>query len=280
MARTRFLGIVFAFLVLLTAGNAWVSATGVDEGLSGRIRLATTTSTDNSGLLAAILPEFTAETGIAVDVVAVGTGKALALGRNGDVDVVLVHAPSREEAFVAEGSGVNRRSVMHNDFIILGPVGDPAGISGGSDAAAALADVASTGSVFVSRGDDSGTHTKERNLWVAAGVSPAGDWYREAGQGMGAVMTIASETEGYTLADRGTWLAMRHNLDLSVAVEGDERLFNPYGVIAVNPDRHPHVDYVGAMGFITWLTSATGQNLIGAFTVDGEVLFVPDAVTP
>lgn len=279
MAQPRFLKIVFIGIILTLVWAAGISATGLEETPSRRIRLATTTSTDNSGLLEAILPAFTADTGISVDVVAVGTGKALALGRNGDVDVVLVHAPSREEAFVAEGSGVNRRSVMHNDFVILGPSADPAGIAGMADAAAALSDIALSRSVFISRGDDSGTHTKERHLWKTAGTAPAGSWYREAGQGMGAVMTIASETGGYTLADRGTWLAMRHTLDLAVVVEGDERLFNPYGIIAVNPDRHPHVDYDGAMRLVTWLTSAAGQSLIGDFAVDGEVLFVPDAVT-
>jgi tungstate transport system substrate-binding protein len=213
-----------------------------------------------------------------VDVIAVGTGKALTLGQNGDVDVVLVHAPSREIAFVENGFGVNRRSVMHNDFVIIGPPSDPAGIAGTSDAAKALDAISLAEELFVSRGDDSGTHTKERSLWQDAGVDPAGDWYSEAGQGMGAVMTIASESRGYTLTDRGTWLSMKENLDLTVLVEGDSRLFNPYGIIAVNPAFHEHVRYVEAMVFIAWLTSVEGQQSIADFRVNGEVLFIPDAV--
>jgi tungstate transport system substrate-binding protein len=168
---------------------------------------------------------------------------------------------------------------MHNDFVILGPAADPAGIAGGTGAGVALAAIASSGAPFISRGDDSGTHTKERSLWTAAGLIPSGDWYREAGQGMGAVMTIASEVQGYTLADRGTWLAMKDSIDLTVLVEGDPRLFNPYGVIAVNPNRHRHVKYMEAMLLIAWLTSPAGQKLIGDFTVGGEVLFIPDVIT-
>ena len=258
-------------------------ATGIDEGEPpaqpiDRIRLATTTSTDNSGLIADILPVFTSATGFEADVIAVGTGKALELGRNGDVDVVLVHSRTREDDFIAEGYGVNRRSVMHNDFVILGPPGDPAGIGGMSDAALALAAIATAAEPFISRGDDSGTHIKERSIWAEAGVpAPSGAWYREAGQAMGAVMTIASEVGGYTLADRGTWPSMRHALDLSVLVEGDSRLFNPYGIIAVNPDLHRHVNYLGAKALIVWITSPEGQQRIGAFRVDGEALFVPDA---
>lgn len=241
------------------------------------LKLATTTSTENSGLLAAILPEFTEKTGIVVDVIAVGTGKALALGRNGDVDVVMVHARAREDEFVAGGYGVNRRDVMHNDFVILGPESDPAGIFGDPDAAAALGKIQAAGSGFISRGDDSGTHSKEKSLWQAADLSPEGFWYKEAGQGMGAVLTMTDDMRGYTLADRGTYLAMMDKLDLVICVEGDERLFNPYGVIAVNPALHPHVEYEAAMLLIAFLTSPSGQELIGSYEKNGEILFYPDA---
>jgi len=243
-----------------------------------RIRLATTTSTDNSGLLEALLPSFTARTGVEVDVIAVGTGKALALGENGDVDVVLVHAPSRERAFVNAGHGVNRRYVMYNDFVILGPPDDPAGISGMSNSSDAFSRIAGSRGVFISRGDDSGTNIKEKAIWASAGIEPAGDWYREAGQSMAAVLVMASEVRGYTLADRGTWLAMKKQLNLRVLMEGDPPLFNPYSVIAVNPRRHPGVHYLESMLFIAWLTSPEGIRLIGDFGIDGEVLFIPESL--
>lgn len=282
MANLKFLRKVFSYVVMIFIIASPLMANGVEDSafyqVDTRIKLATTTSTDNSGLLADILPAFTQTTGIGIDVIAVGTGKALALGQNGDVDVVLVHAPSRELEFVESGFGVNRRSVMHNDFVFLGPPDDPAGIAGTSDAAAALSKIASSESLFISRGDDSGTHAKERSLWADAAVTEGGDWYSEAGQGMGAVMTIASESQGYTLADRGTWLSMKDKLDLEVMSEGDPRLFNPYGVIAVNPDLHSHVEYLESMVFIAWLTSIEGQSQIGNYLVNGEVLFIPDAV--
>jgi len=243
-----------------------------------RIRLATTTSTDNSGLLEALLPAFTARTGIEVDVIAVGTGKALALGENGDVDVVLVHAPSREQAFVEAGHGVNRRYVMYNDFVILGPPEDPSGISGMHNSSEAFSRIADSRGVFFSRGDDSGTNIKEKEIWDSAGVKPSGNWYREAGQSMGAVLVMASEVQGYTLADRGTWLAMKRQLNLQVLVEGDPPLFNPYSVIAVNPRRHPEVHYLESMLFIAWITSPEGVRLIGDFRIDGEVLFIPESL--
>ncbi len=242
------------------------------------IKLATTTSTENSGLLAELLPVFLEEENIQVDVIAVGTGKAIAHGENGDVDVILVHARSREDAFVNDGFGVNRRDVMHNDFVVLGPESDPAGISGMSDAAAAFSKIAASGSDFLSRGDDSGTHTKEKAIWASANESHEGTWYKEVGQGMGTVLTMTSEVQGYTLTDRGTWLAMKDNLDLAVLVEGDPVLFNPYGVIAVNPELHSHVNYEGAMKFVDFLTSETGQNVIKNFQKNGEQLFYPDAL--
>lgn len=246
---------------------------------TGRLRLSTTTSTENSGLLAVLLPSFKAKTGLRVDVIAVGTGQALRLGEAGDVDVVLVHARGLEDKFVADGYGVNRRDVMHNDFIIIGPAADPAGVRGMKDAAAALGRIADRGGVFVSRGDNSGTYVKEQSLWQAAGIKPSGRWYREAGQGMGPVITMTNDLLGYTLADRGTYLSMKGKVQLPILVEGDPRLFNPYGIIAVNPDRFPHVAYFEAMQLIAWMTSVEGQKIIGDFKVQGEVLFFPDAVT-
>ena len=241
------------------------------------LRLATTTSTENSGLLAYLLPAFERASGYRVHVIAVGTGKALRMGRDGDVDVVLVHAPAAEQAFVAEGAGILRRAVMHNDFVIVGPRGDRAGIRGLRDAVTALQRIAQRRAPFVSRGDDSGTHKKELALWRAAGIRPSGYWYREAGQGMGRVLQMANELDAYTLADRGTWLAFRDRSDLRVLVEGDPRLFNPYHIIAVNPERHPGVDFAGAKALIDWITGPEGQRRIAAYRLRGETLFHPDA---
>ena len=253
-------------------------AAGLALADEGRLKLATTTSTDNSGLLELLIPPFERQTGLTVDVIAVGTGAAVALGENGDVDVILVHARSREDAFVEDGYGVNRRDLMHNDFVILGPPDDPAGIKGMKDAPAALKKIAETGETFISRGDDSGTHTKERELWAASGYTPEGRWYKEVGQGMGTVITMTDDMRGYTLADRGTYLSMKDKIGLTVLVEGDERLYNPYGVIAVNPDMHPHVNYEGAAAFIEYLTGRRGQTIIGNFRADGELLFFPDVI--
>ena len=264
---------VFLFALALVLAAALLPAQ------SGRLRLATTTSTENSGLLAELLPPFQAKTGLKVDVIAVGTGQALRLGEAGDVDVVLVHARQLEDKFVADGYGVNRRDVMHNDFIIIGPASDPAGVRGMKDAAAALKRLADRKAVFVSRGDNSGTHVKEQSLWAAAGIRPSGRWYREAGQGMGPVITMTNDLQCYTMADRGTYLSMKDKVQLPILVEGDPRLFNPYGIIAVNPDRFPHVAYFEAMQLIAWMTSVEGQRIIGDYQVDGEVLFFPDAVT-
>ncbi len=243
-----------------------------------RIRLATTTSTDNSGLLDVLLPPFERATGCRVDVIAVGTGKALRLGRNGDVDVVMVHAPKAEKAFVDEGYGVDRTRIMHNDFVVVGPAQDPAGVRGAGSAARALERIADAQAVFISRGDDSGTHKKEQALWKAAGVVPRGSWYREAGQGMGAVLRMADELRAYTLTDRGTYLAMKDKLDLVVLYDGDPALMNPYHVIAVNPQRHPHVRYDLARRFIAYLTGRQAQKIIADYRVGGEPLFVPDAI--
>jgi len=237
------------------------------------LRLATTTSTENSGLLAELLPPFEKANDAQVDVIAVGTGKAIKLGETGDVDVILVHARSREDKFVAEGYGVDRRDVMYNDFVILGPPSDPAGIKGSKDAAAAMKKIAEAKATFVSRGDDSGTHTREKQLWKAAGVTPSGDWYLEAGRGMGEVIIMAGERQGYTLSDRGTYLAFKDKTPLRVAVEGDDRLFNPYGVIMVNPAKHPHVKVGLAKKFIDYLTSDQAKKLITGYRRGGEQLF-------
>ncbi len=237
------------------------------------LKLATTTSTENSGLLAVLLPPFEKANNCQVDVIAVGTGKALKLGEGGDVDVVLVHARSKEDKFVADGYGVDRRDVMYNDFVILGPANDPAGIKGIKDASEALKKLASAQSIFVSRGDQSGTNFKELELWQAADVIPAGDWYLEAGRGMGEVITMATEMRGYTLADRGTYLAYYDKTDLTVMVEGDKRLFNPYGVMIVNPEKHHHVKYKLALAFVNYLISNEGQKIITDYRRNGEPLF-------
>lgn len=257
----RFLVLV---LMLACAGPAFAAE---------HLRLATTTSTDNSGLLAVLLPPFEQANDCRVDVIAVGTGKAIKLGETGDVDVVLVHARSKEDKFVAEGFGVDRRDVMYNDFVILGPKNDPAGIAVTTDAAAAMARIAAAKATFVSRGDDSGTHTREKQLWKKAGIKPHGDWYLEAGRGMGEVLTMADERGGYTLSDRGTYLAYRTKIDLGIAVEGDPGLFNPYGVIMVNPAKHPHVKVDLARKFMDFLTSPQGRQLITGFRKGGEQLF-------
>jgi len=239
------------------------------------IHLATTTSTDNSGLLDTLLPAFEKDKAYKVKVISVGTGKALRLLREGDVDVVLVHARSAEDKLVAEGYGVNRRDVMYNDFVLVGPDSDPADIRGTADATNALSRIVASNSLFISRGDTSGTHKKELQLWEQAGISPQGQWYREAGQGMGKVLQIAGELDAYSLTDRGTWLAYRNKVPLVIVTEGDKRLFNPYGIIAANPARYPDANYSGAMALINWITSPAAQNMIGNFTIDEQRLFVP-----
>jgi tungstate transport system substrate-binding protein len=238
-----------------------------------RLRLATTTSTEASGLLAVLLPPFEQANDCKVDVIAVGTGKALKLGESGDVDVVLVHARSLEDAFMTNGYSSERRDVMYNDFVLLGPPHDPAGVLGSSDLAAVMDKIARAGVSFVSRSDESGTHVRERQLWQAAGLVPQGDWYLEAGRGMGEVIIMANERQGYTLSDRGTYLAFKDKIDLKLVFAGDPRLFNPYGVIMVNPARHPHVKQELAGKFLDFLTSEEGQRLINGFKMAGEQLF-------
>ena len=251
--------------------------TGTCTGMADTsfINLATTTSTDNSGLLDILLPAFEKHNEYTVKVISVGTGKALRLLREGDVDVVLVHARSAEDKLVGDGYGVNRRDVMYNDFVLVGPDSDPANIRGTTDATNALSRIVASKSLFVSRGDTSGTHKKELQLWEQAGITPKGQWYREAGQGMGKVLQIAGELDAYTLTDRGTWLAYRNKVSLVIITEGDKRLFNPYGIIAANPARYPDANYDGAVALINWITSPAAQNMIGDFTIDGQRLFVP-----
>ncbi len=257
------------------------------EGETQVLRLATTTSTADSGLLDAILPDFEQRYNARVDVVAVGTGQAIELGEAGDADVILVHARAREDAFIEEGHGTARHDVMYNDFIIVGPADDPAGVAGMTTAAEALAAIAAAEAPFASRGDDSGTHTKEMSLWEAAGVAPEDGWYNSLGQGMGETLTFANEAAAYTLTDRATFLAQSANLpNLTIAVGGasiadnaDPALLNPYGVIPVNPEKSEAINAELAQSFADWLTSAEVQEMIGQFGVDafGQALFYPDA---
>ncbi len=265
--------------ILLFFFSAIVLPFSAESASERKLTLATTTSTQFTGLLDWLHPHFEKRYGARVHTIAVGTGKALRLGRDGDADVLLVHAPNAEIRFVARGYGVNRRSVMFNDFIVAGPLADPAGIAGLGDAPNALRRIRARKALWASRGDDSGTHKKEMSLWRAAGISPAGGWYLSLGQGMGDTLRIADEKGAYTLTDRGSYLffAARGKVDLRIVLEGDKRLLNPYGVIAVNPKRHPHVKYDLAMKYVTFLTSPEGQRLIGSFRVKGKQLFYPSA---
>ena len=241
------------------------------------VTLASTTSTENSGLFDHLLPRFTAKTGIEVRVVAVGTGQAIGLARRGDADVLLVHHRPSEERFVAGGFGVERHDVMYNDFMIVGPASDPAGARGAAGAADALARIAAGAAPFASRGDDSGTHEKEKELWRAAGVAPSGAWYRETGSGMGAALNTASAMDAYALTDRGSWLAFANRGRLEVLVERDPALANPYGVVLVSAARHPHVKTKEGQALIDWLLSAEGQTAIASFRLGGEPAFFPNA---
>lgn len=267
------------FLVLSFTAFLFFSAPSQAE--ERFITLASTTSTQDSGLLDYLLPIFLKETGIEVRVVAVGTGQALELAKNGDADVLLVHSKKAEEQFVAEGFGVERFDIMYNDFVIVGPSADPAKIAGGNDAVAALAAIASNEAIFLSRGDDSGTHKAEVKLWEAAGIdvkAASGTWYRETGSGMGATLNTAAGLPAYSLSDRATWLAFDNKQDLTVLVEGDKRLFNQYGVILVSPEKHPSVKQDDGQTFIDWILSAEGQAAIAHFQIDGQQVFYPNAV--
>lgn len=241
------------------------------------LKLATTTSTENSGLLGFIIPPFEKANNVKVNVIAVGTGKALKLGENGDVDVVLVHARPAEDKFVADGFGINRKDVMYNDYLIVGPPSDPAKIKGDKSVADAFKKLSDSKAVFVSRADQSGTHMKELEIWKLAGIDPSKANRLEAGQGMGQVLQMAAEKKAYTLTDRGTYASMKDKLDLQPIVEGDKLLFNPYGVIAVNPERHKNVNTELANKFIDFLVSPEGQKLISEFKVQGLTLFFPSA---
>lgn len=266
---TRFASFLMASLLMAGAAHA--------DAAKAPVRLATTTSTEQSGLLGWLLPQFTQETGYPVQVMAAGTGQSLKMGENGDADLVMTHAPSAEQKFVDAGFGVEPMPLMYNDFVIVGPAKDPAGLAKLHDAALGLQAIKEKGQSFISRGDESGTHIKEQTLWQAADVKPEFAGYKSIGQGMGPTLTMASELGGYTLTDRGTWLAYQSKLDLAVLLEGDKRLFNPYQVILVNPKRYPDLNSEGARTLQHWLVSEHGQTLIGKFKVAGQALFVADA---
>jgi tungstate transport system substrate-binding protein len=241
------------------------------------LKLSTTTSTDNSGLLAVLHPAFEKQYDVKVDVIAVGTGKALKIGSHGDVDVVFVHAPKAELKYVEQGDFIDRKAVMHNDFVIVGPARDGAKLSSAQSASHALKLIANSQSNFVSRGDDSGTHKKERSLWQQAEIEPRGKWYIQAGQGMGAVLKIADEKQAYALTDRGTQIALSDKMNLKVVFQGDKALFNPYHVMAVNPEKHTYVNYKLAKKYIDFVTGEQGQAIINDYRKAGQQLFYPDA---
>ncbi len=245
-----------------------------------RIKLATTTSTENSGLIAILNPPFERQYGVKVDVIAVGTGKAIRLGKNGDVDLILVHAPAAEKEFVKDGSGIEREPVMHNDFVIVGPETDPARLKSAKNLQEAIVRLIASQAIFVSRGDDSGTHKKEQYLWKKYHNTqrPGGDWYLSVGQGMGIVLRIANDKQGYTLTDRGTYLAYKDKLKLAIVFENDADLFNPYHIILVNPAKHPHTQVSLTRKYSAFIRGAEGQRLIRDFKVHGERLFHPDVI--
>lgn len=271
--------LLFAFTSL--AGCAAEKATSPTlPGTGKTLKMATTTSTQDSGLLEVLVPQFQTDTGYTLNVIAVGSGQAMEMGAKGDVDVLLVHSRAAEDKFIADGFGVNRKDVMHNDFILIGPANDPAKIKGMTDSVAAFKKIAESKSTFISRGDKSGTNTKELDIWKKAAITPAGDWYKNVGQGMGETFRITDEMKGYTLIDRATYLALKDKYKLEIIVEGDKPLLNPYGVISVNKDKFPNVDLEGANLFGEWITSAKIQKLIADFGKDkfGQSLFIPDAV--
>jgi len=269
----RFGGLSAALVALFMLAHTGVVVAGE------YITVASTTSTRNSGLYDHILPVFTKNTGIEVRVVAVGTGQAIRMAANGDSDVLFVHHTASEKKFVADGFGVERFDVMYNDFVIVGPKSDPAGVTGTKDVTKALADIAENKAAFASRGDDSGTHKKELGLWKAAGADPkaaSGSWYRETGSGMGATLNTASAMNAYALTDRATWLKFKNKGDLQILVEGDERLFNQYGIILVNPKKHSHVKAEAGQEFIDWVLSKEGQMAIGEYRIEGLQAFFPN----
>ncbi|MGL6316604.1 substrate-binding domain-containing protein [Vibrio sp. WXL103] len=270
--KSTLFSLVVTSLVFVTAPSTFA-----DE--LPRVRLATTTSTYHSGLLDYLIPEFKKETGYHVDVIAAGTGKALKMGENGDVDILMTHAPQAEQAFVEAGYGIEPKALMYNDFVVVGPKTDPAQLQKVEQVTNAFAQIAERNELFVSRGDDSGTHKKELTLWSIAGVTPEFSAYRSVGQGMGPTLNMSSEMQAYTLTDRGTWLAYHNNLDLAIVLEGDKLLFNPYQVILVNPQRYPDLNHTGAKAFSDWLVNDRGQQLINSFQLNGQQLFMANAAT-
>jgi len=265
---------------IAAAAAAITLATPFAHAADRFITVSSTTSTEQSGLFKHLLPIFQAKTGIEVRVVALGTGQALDMARRGDADVVFVHDKVAEEKFIAEGYGVKRQEVMYNDFILVGPKSDPAKVAGSKDITEALKAIQAAQAPFVSRGDKSGTHAAELRLWKAAGVdldATKGAWYRDTGSGMGPALNTAASMNAYILADRGTWLSFKNRADLTISVEGDKRLFNQYGVILVNPDKHPHVKKADGQAFIDWVVSADGQKAIADYKIDGQQLFFPNA---
>ena len=271
----------FAGLVLAQTTTVAPPAASAPAAAGTRfITVSSTTSTQDSGLFGHILPLFQARTGIEVRVVSQGTGQALDTGRRGDADVVFVHAKAQEEKFLSEGFALERKPVMYNDFVLIGPKSDPAGVAGTKDIVAALKAIQEKGAPFVSRGDKSGTHSAELALWKVAGIDldqKKGSWYRDVGQGMGAALNTAGGMGAYVLADRGTWISFKNRGDLTIAVEGDRRLFNQYGVMAVNPAKHPHVKVNDGQAFVNWLISPEGQKAIADYKIDGQQLFFPNA---
>ncbi len=274
MMRYLMLSVIlaFGFFSLTDKVNAEEKEkTNVEENT---LKMATTTSVEDSGLIKVLVPPFEEKFGVKVDVLAVGSGKALKSAEKGEVDVVLVHSPEAENKFINSGFGVNRRNVMYNDFVIVGPADDPAGIRG-ETASDALKKIADKKHLFTSRGDDSGTHNKESGIWALSGIQPEGAWYLKTGEGMVRTLQIADQEKAYCLVDRGTYIASEDKVDLVILVEGDSKLENPYSIIAVNPALHPDVNYIYAMTFIGWITSPEGQKIIGDYKKDGRVLFNP-----
>ncbi len=273
----KFLVVTLSILLVFTL----LVGCSANKKIGGSIILSTTTSTQDSGLLDYLLPKFTEDTGVEVKVVAVGTGKALQMGKDGEADVLLVHAKASEEEFVKEGHGLERKDVMYNDFILVGPKDDPLKLKENSsnDILTGLKTISENQSKFVSRGDDSGTHKKELEIWKEAGIEPQGEWYISAGSGMADVLKIASEKGAYTLTDRATYLSLRNTLDLDIIIEKDKNLFNQYGIIPVNPEKNDKINAEGAKAFMNWMLSKKGQELIGKYGVEeyGMPLFVPNA---
>ena len=266
-----------SILTIFIAASAALALGAAGPAIARDIKMATTTSTENSGLLKVLLPKYEAKCNCKVQVISVGSGKAMELGKNGDVDVLLVHARASEDKFVAEGHGVNRKDVMYNDFILVGPKSDPSGMRAQKDVIEAFKLLSQGKSRFISRGDNSGTDQMEKSYWKQAGIAPTGSWFVSAGLGMGEVLTMAGEMQGYTLSDRATYGAYRGKTGLDIVLAGDAKMFNPYGIIAVSPKKYPALNYDGAIEFANWITSPEGQKAIAEFKVSGEQLFFPSA---